>query len=71
VLQMIRVCSADLDFHLTMLDGVCRTERNGNGYLCMCGKHLCNSVSTPHGGASLRALMTILLILCIYTYWTT
>ncbi|KAK3745878.1 hypothetical protein RRG08_015605 [Elysia crispata] len=42
VLQIYRSCSSDLNFQLTMIDGVCRTERNGNGWLCMCGKHLCN-----------------------------
>ncbi|KAK7492726.1 hypothetical protein BaRGS_00016031, partial [Batillaria attramentaria] len=51
ILQMIRTCSADLNFHLTMIDGVCRTERNGNGFLCMCGKHLCNTAQ-PTAGAS-------------------
>ncbi|KAL8561879.1 hypothetical protein ACOMHN_046669 [Nucella lapillus] len=50
-LQMIRTCSAELNFHLTMIDGVCRTERNGNGYLCMCGKHLCNA-ARPLVGSS-------------------
>lgn len=46
---MIRTCSADLNFHLTLIDGVCRTERNGNGYLCMCGKHLCNAAQPLAG----------------------
>ncbi|XP_059143051.1 protein quiver-like [Physella acuta] len=63
VLQMIRQCSADLDFHLTMIDGVCRTERNGNGYLCMCGKHRCNSVSGRSGGIDYRTPFTIILLL--------
>ncbi|RUS81328.1 hypothetical protein EGW08_010895 [Elysia chlorotica] len=42
ILQIYRSCSSDLNFQLTMIDGVCRTERNGNGWLCMCGKRLCN-----------------------------
>ena len=44
-LMMIRTCSSDLSFDLTMIDGVCRSERSGNGYICMCGKHLCNSAT--------------------------
>ena len=47
---MIRTCSADLNFYLTLIDGVCRTERSGNGYLCMCGKHLCNAANPLVGG---------------------
>lgn len=43
-LYMRRTCSARLtSFKIMMIDGVCRSERTGNGYLCMCGKHLCNS----------------------------
>ncbi|CAL1542582.1 unnamed protein product [Lymnaea stagnalis] len=75
VLQMIRVCSADLDFHLTMIDGVCRTERNGNGYLCMCGKHLCNSGPGLHPTLLSRAPYVMTLIVLAYisfdTMWTT
>ena len=40
---MHRTCSARMThFKIMMIDGVCRSERTGNGYLCMCGKHLCN-----------------------------
>ena len=42
---MHRTCSERHDFRIMMIDGVCRSERNGNGYLCMCGKHLCNAGS--------------------------
>lgn len=43
-LYMRRTCSARMThFKIMMIDGVCRSERTGNGYLCMCGKHLCNS----------------------------
>ena len=43
-LYMRRTCSARMShFKIMMIDGVCRSERTGNGYLCMCGKHLCNS----------------------------
>ena len=43
-LYMHRTCSARMShFKIMMIDGVCRSERTGNGYLCMCGKHLCNS----------------------------
>ena len=42
-LYMHRTCSARMThFKIMMIDGVCRSERTGNGYLCMCGKHLCN-----------------------------
>ncbi|KAH9523889.1 hypothetical protein Btru_047331, partial [Bulinus truncatus] len=73
VLRMIRICSEDLDFQLVKIDGVCRTERNGNGYLCMCGKHLCNSIPSLRGGISPRALTTVLLAsyYFTYSYWTT
>jgi hypothetical protein len=63
ILQMIRTCSADVDFHLTMIDGVCRTERNGNGFLCMCGKHLCNSATGQHGARFQRAAILASLFL--------
>ncbi|KAJ8307607.1 hypothetical protein KUTeg_014841 [Tegillarca granosa] len=43
-----RTCSARLDFNIMMIDGVCRTESKGNGDLCMCGKHLCNSGHDLH-----------------------
>lgn len=42
VLMMERTCSAKLNIHIMLVDGVCRRESFGNGYLCMCGKHLCN-----------------------------
>ncbi|CAG5122916.1 unnamed protein product [Candidula unifasciata] len=76
VLQMIRTCSADLDFHLTMIDGVCRTERNGNGYLCMCGKHLCNSVPGQHKCIRQRTFLLTALFITYYlqifqTFWPT
>ncbi|XP_041372054.1 protein quiver-like isoform X2 [Gigantopelta aegis] len=57
-LFMQRTCSSDLNFHLTMIDGVCRTERNGNGYLCMCGRNLCNGSTRP--SASPRILFLLL-----------
>ncbi|XP_070174390.1 UPAR/Ly6 domain-containing protein qvr-like [Littorina saxatilis] len=57
VLQIIRTCSAELNFHLTMIDGVCRTERNGNGYLCMCGTHLCNTARRLDGPGWLLAIL--------------
>ncbi|XP_071103956.1 UPAR/Ly6 domain-containing protein qvr-like [Haliotis cracherodii] len=64
VLYLQRTCSADLNFHLTMIDGVCRTERNGNGYLCMCGKNLCNVAkqSGPNSSAILLLLVCYALI---------
>lgn len=40
--MMERTCSAKLNIHIMLVDGVCRRESFGNGYLCMCGKHLCN-----------------------------
>ncbi|XP_060591498.1 protein quiver-like [Ruditapes philippinarum] len=44
VLYMHRTCSSKLDaFRIMKIDGICRSERDGRGYLCMCGRHLCNS----------------------------
>ncbi|KAK6182453.1 hypothetical protein SNE40_010143 [Patella caerulea] len=60
VLVIERVCSADINFQLTLIDGVCRTERNNNGYLCMCGKHLCNSTSRVR----LSPVVILFLLLC-------
>ncbi|XP_014778127.1 protein quiver isoform X2 [Octopus bimaculoides] len=47
VWYMERTCSDDLTIYISLIDRVCRTERNGNGYLCMCGKHLCNAANSP------------------------
>ncbi|XP_012944992.1 protein quiver [Aplysia californica] len=63
-LQMIRTCTADLNFHLTMIDGVCRTERNGNGYLCMCGKNMCNMATGRHVTLWRPPLALTLLLMC-------
>ncbi|BFZ22641.1 hypothetical protein BsWGS_25680 [Bradybaena similaris] len=76
VLQMIRTCSADVDFHLTMIDGVCRTERNGNGYLCMCGKRLCNSVPAQNDIFQQRTIVFTVLFITyslriFHTFWPT
>ncbi|GFN87958.1 protein quiver [Plakobranchus ocellatus] len=57
VLQMIRTCSSDLNFHLTMIHDVCRTERNGNGKLCMCGKHLCNGATSNTHAEIVRVIV--------------
>lgn len=46
VLMMHRTCSAKLNIHIMLVNGVCRRESYGNGYLCMCGKHLCNEGSS-------------------------
>lgn len=45
-LYMHRTCSAKLNIHIMLVDGVCRSESFGNGYLCMCGKHLCNEANS-------------------------
>lgn len=42
-LYLERTCSAKMDMNIMLIDGVCRTESFGNGYLCMCGRNLCNS----------------------------
>lgn len=40
-LQMRRTCSEMININIH-LDNVCRRERNGNGYLCMCNLEFCN-----------------------------
>ncbi|XP_045208055.2 protein quiver-like [Mercenaria mercenaria] len=67
VLYMHRTCSNKLnDFKIMMIDGVCRSEREGKGYLCMCGRHLCNSADTGQlAGKFCTALLTTISILFI------
>ena len=57
--MMQRTCSEKVNMHIP-LNTVCRTERNGNGYLCMCAKDHCNSAPSlgPTGGSVL--LLTLL-----------
>ncbi|XP_025084679.1 protein quiver-like [Pomacea canaliculata] len=69
ILHMIRTCSSDLNFHLTMIDGVCRTERNGNGYLCMCGKQLCNEASSLAGHVGLLAILLAAYSVIVQRLW--
>lgn len=68
VLYMHRTCSHRLkDFNIMMIDGVCRSERDGKGYLCMCGKHLCNSTETLHSvNTGVLTLCSIILLLLFY-----
>ncbi|KAL4228539.1 hypothetical protein ACF0H5_011589 [Mactra antiquata] len=64
-LYMHRTCSHRLKaFKIMMIDGVCRSERTGNGYLCMCGRHLCNSADIKHHKNTniLLSLITTVLI---------
>ena len=68
-LEMIRTCSDRLNFKLTMIDGVCRTERNGNGYLCMCGKNKCNSAPSPLRPVTFTPLLTFTLFVVAFTCW--
>lgn len=67
---MERTCSNELNFHITMIDGVCRTERNGNGYLCMCGKHLCNSGWKTARHPHVQYLPVLLTGIFVLKYWT-
>lgn len=67
VLYMHRTCSNELrDFKIMMIDGVCRSERMGNGYLCMCGKHLCNSAERGRIGFTSTTLTATLSLIFIY-----
>ncbi|XP_021362506.1 protein quiver-like [Mizuhopecten yessoensis] len=63
--MMERTCSARMDLNIMKIDGVCRTESDGNGYLCMCGKHLCNG--TP--SLNLSLLSAALCALVSFHQW--
>ncbi|KAH3705222.1 protein quiver-like [Dreissena polymorpha] len=59
-LYMHRTCSHRLpDFKIIMINGVCRSERTGNGNLCMCSKNLCNAAGTNYSN---RCVLLILLL---------
>jgi len=62
---MHRTCSHNLtSFKIMMIDGVCRSERTGNGNLCMCGKNLCNAA---HRASSSVAIVTGVIALLLVT----
>lgn len=64
VMYMHRTCSDKLnEFKIMMIDGVCRSERTGNGYLCMCGRHLCNDASRRHVEILCATILTTLSLL--------
>jgi hypothetical protein len=68
VLYMHRTCSDRLnDFRIMMIDGVCRSEREGHGYLCMCGRHLCNSAESDHTARKLYILLSAILMVVSLT----
>lgn len=62
---MERTCSAKLNIHIMLVDGVCRRESFGNGYLCMCGKQLCNEANN-HKLANTHVFYIFFLL---STYW--
>lgn len=64
-LMMERTCSAKLNIHIMLVDGVCRRESFGNGYLCMCGKQLCNEANN-HKLANTHVFYIFFLL---STYW--
>lgn len=63
-LMLYRTCSTRLPLNI-MLHSVCKTERNGNGYLCMCATDLCNAAPalTPSRAQPIIALLTATLLL--------
>ncbi|KAK3596300.1 hypothetical protein CHS0354_009796 [Potamilus streckersoni] len=68
-LHIRRTCSAKLSgFRIMMIDGVCRKERNDNGYLCMCGKNLCNTSCRIRGFPNMLILQ--LICLCVIAGFT-
>ncbi|WAR04184.1 QVR-like protein [Mya arenaria] len=63
-LYMHRTCSHRLKrFKIMMIDGVCRSERSGNGDLCMCGKNLCNDAVSVTPSLTSVLFMTSLAVL--------
>ena len=56
-----RTCSEELPLNI-MLNSVCKTERNGNGYLCMCEDDLCNG-TTNLIGYKLTTMVVLLTLL--------
>ncbi|XP_033724613.1 protein quiver-like isoform X1 [Pecten maximus] len=65
VRMLERTCSARMTLNIMKIDGVCRTESDGNGYLCMCGKHLCNGTASP----SISLLSAVLCALISFRQW--
>ncbi|KAK3596301.1 hypothetical protein CHS0354_009797 [Potamilus streckersoni] len=64
MLHVHRTCSAKVSgFRLIMASNVCRKERNNNGYLCMCGRNLCNTSSIIRGPAHILVIKLIFLCL--------
>ncbi|KAF6038877.1 hypothetical protein EB796_002813 [Bugula neritina] len=44
--MIMRTCTNELDFKLPLVNNVCQKESDGFGYLCMCGRDLCNRAVT-------------------------
>ena len=64
VLMMERTCSEKVEL-LIPLNQVCRTERNGNGYLCMCAKDFCNGASTIYSSGYFYILSIGMTLICL------
>jgi len=63
-LYMHRTCSLRLkQFKIMMIDGVCRSERTGNGQLCMCGRNLCNSAQTVSTQTPITLVISVVVAL--------
>ncbi|KAK3105687.1 hypothetical protein FSP39_003433, partial [Pinctada imbricata] len=67
-LYIERTCSALLEMNIMLVHDVCRTESFGNGYLCMCGRHLCNGGNSNHKSLVNLLTFTSILIMCLYRW---
>ena len=57
---MHRTCTEEIPLNI-MLIHVCKTERNGNGYLCMCPDDLCNVAPSLIGSLVITTVKTMVL----------
>ncbi|ELU16097.1 hypothetical protein CAPTEDRAFT_214596 [Capitella teleta] len=58
-LMMLRTCSEKIRINL-LFDNVCHTERNGNGYLCLCPHNMCNTASSTHSPLIISIIIALL-----------
>ena len=67
-LVMRRTCSLEININIH-LDSVCRYEKYGNGYLCMCDSDDCNAAwrPSPTSLTSALAVVATLGVTCLHS----
>lgn len=64
--MIMRTCTNELDFKLPLVNNVCQQESDGFGYLCMCGRGLCNKASSLSSTTSCLLMAVVVLLLTVY-----